>query len=175
MTTKTLPIDKSRFLSALNAYNDEHGTTLAELSRSMGYADNFLSATSGQGRISTPASRLLEVMYGVKYEDYCPRHEAPAPDAGEYRAAVQFDLPQRRVTVCITTPDGRDVQARAIVKDPGDEMSVLQAVSYAAHMCYKFAEQRRLAGPAPTRVPETRPTTRVPETRPTTRLPFYLP
>ena len=144
MSEKTMRIDPARLQRCLQNYHRRYGTDNVQMSRRMGRADNYLSCISGQKLIPKHAVLLLQSLFGIKYDEYKPVSEAPVASRGAYAADVTIEQGDRVLVRFLKNGDPV-CTARAVIREPGDEMEVMQAISYAAHMCYKFAEQRRLS------------------------------
>lgn len=68
-----IQIDKNKLASLLRNKN------LSEISRRIGYSSNYITNAIGtndkSGKMSKAAVTTLELLYGIKYEDYKPDDE----------------------------------------------------------------------------------------------------
>lgn len=119
-------------------YASLHGTTLGGMSRELGYNSNFLSITCGRDSINTAAAKSLETMFGI---DVASCVGAPK-DEWDYRYEVQAD--NGLVKAWIFHNEEIAAYAYARIKLPQTPVTIAQAISYAAHMCYKKLEQEEL-------------------------------
>ena len=121
-------------------YAKHHGTTMGEMSREMGYNSNFLTVSCGRDAINQAAAKMLESMFGIGLNEYI----APAKPKDEWR--VDWEIEPLKLKVCARIlHNGEPVYyGYSRVKEPVTNMSIMQAISYATHICYKKAEQAAL-------------------------------
>ncbi len=74
----TKPIDPAKLRPLL-----ESKGKLADISREIGYANNQMTNVLSQATITEPVRKLLELRYGIKYEDYKPTPKEKAPTKQE--------------------------------------------------------------------------------------------
>lgn len=72
------PVDPAKLRPLL-----ESKGKLADISRALGYGSNQMTNILSQATITEPARKLLELTYGIKYEDYKPTAKEKAPSKKE--------------------------------------------------------------------------------------------
>lgn len=122
----------------LNNYLSEHGMTKKELSQVMGRSDGFVSQVALRGTMSVNSYAAMCKTLGVPYGTFIA--QPPAPPA--YRLNLVYN--ESKVLIQLMRGDEVVNGAWAIIKDQSHR-GFLQAISYAAHMMYKFAEQDDLS------------------------------
>lgn len=138
-------INSDQLKQILTVYAKGHGTTLAAMSRDLGFADSYLNNVLYTGKIRTGMLKALESFLGVDLQcciipDDMP--ETEMPKAWDVQWAVNLDTSIAKV-VCLKNGE-EAYHGLAKILDANNEVSVLQAISYAAHICYKKAEQAYL-------------------------------
>ena len=128
----------------------DRGLTQAEVSEAIGKSTNYISCCICNEAISATALQLIGVKYGITEKDIAPeKKKEPEKKAASEASPTGFSLSllvkPDRVRVGISHNGEELYGAWSFVK--GDtEKNLIQAISYAAHMCYKKAEQRELEG-----------------------------
>lgn len=132
-----IKINKPEFMAWAKAQQ----LTLAQISRDIGRGNAFMSRALHNGELTKSVFDLLEKLYGpipavVKSETRAePRSEGPY--------TVDLEVRPDRVRVTIRHMGEEMYSGYSRVKGP-DELDLIQAISYAAHFCYKKAEQKKL-------------------------------
>lgn len=123
---------------ALRDYLAQRDMKFNELSKAMGRTPSFVSAFLRNGSLSAAGYKALcntlGVSYGTFKEDNTP---SPAP-SDAYRLNLIYS--DSKVLVQLMRGDQVVSGAWALVKEQTN-VGFIQAISYAAHMMYKFAEQ----------------------------------
>ena len=141
---KMVEIDRDK----LDAFLD--GKKPFDVDESIGKAHGYMRLLRTRLRMSAPAYGLLCRLYGLEENALLPDPPAPEPPAApaapkNKRAGYWLDLADNETHVCLRLMYGDDEVhvARAKVKGGASakELDFIQAISYAAHMLYKFAEQ----------------------------------
>lgn len=128
----------------------DRGLTQAEVSEAIGKSKNYISVCICNGEISTTALELIRIKFGIAVKDIAPekkKEPEKKPDAEYSLTGFSLSLLVKpdRVRVGISHNGEELYGAWSFVK--GDaEKNLIQAISYAAHMCYKKAEQKELEG-----------------------------
>ena len=65
---KVLEVDKDRMMEALK----KRGLTMSNVSKEIGFEGGYLSKCCERGKISIPASKMLESLYHLNPEEYKP-------------------------------------------------------------------------------------------------------
>lgn len=142
------------------------GKNQQEVSVSIGKNFNYMHSLRTRLRMPTATYRLLCRIYDLKEGDLQPdppEPELPAleveqltfipktenkPKPKAKRECYWLDLADNGNHVVLRLMYGDDELFRAAAKVKGgegaDELNFIQAISYAAHMLYKFAEQKDL-------------------------------
>lgn len=109
---------------------------LKHISLQLGYSRSYLSNVADYGRMRLSVARQLSAMYGVPEDFFRAREpekpKAAAPQAGQTGYALLLEH------------DGEKVGSAYSRRKDSSELALTQAISYAAHMIYKFCEQKTL-------------------------------
>lgn len=119
-----------------------------EVCEALGKSASFLSTVMIRGFITAPVLNLLCRQYGVKPSDFTPD---PKPDKEVHKSVFKSDVDCAvKVTVrgdrlrMVMSVNGReDIDVVSKIKS-NSYLDFMQSFSYAAHMAYKFAEQREI-------------------------------
>ncbi len=140
-----LNIDSKKLHGLLAAYNAEHGTTLAALSRRMGRTGSYLNTMMHRGTASPNATAMLRALYDIRPEDYVKTVEEPEePKEPAWDLRYEIEPAKAYVKVQILVDGECLTSGYARIKQPQTNLTVTQAISYATHICYKKAEQMEL-------------------------------
>lgn len=120
---------------------------LKHISLQLGYSQNYLANTADYGRMRVAVARQLSAMYGVPEDFFRAREpekpKAAAPQAGQTGYALRLQATDKQVFLLLEH-DGEKVGSAYSRRKDSSELALTQAISYAAHMIYKFCEQKTL-------------------------------
>lgn len=120
---------------------------LKHISLQLGYSRSYLSNVADYGRMRLSVARQLSAMYGVPEDFFRAREpekpKAAAPQAGQTGYALRLQATDKQVFLLLEH-DGEKVGSAYSRRKDSSELALTQAVSYAAHMIYKFCEQQML-------------------------------
>ena len=126
---------------------------LAHISRQMGFGESYLSTiiTRQRMRQSTAnqlsAAILLQQDFGVPADFFLAREpekpKAAAPQTKQTGYALRLQATDKQVFLLLEH-DGEKVGSAYSKRKDSSELALTQAISYAAHMIYKFCEQKTL-------------------------------
>lgn len=120
---------------------------LKHISLQFGYSQNYLANTADYGRMRVAVARQLSAMYGVPEDFFRAREpekpKAAAPQAGQTGYALRLQATDKQVFLLLEH-DGEKVGSAYSKRKDSSELALTQAISYAAHMIYKFYEQKTL-------------------------------
>lgn len=120
---------------------------LAHISRQMGFGDTYLSTIVTRQRMRQSTANQLSAMYGVPEDFFRAREpekpKAAAPQAGQTGYALRLQATDKQVFLLLEH-DGEKVGSAYSKRKDNSELALVQAISYAAHMIYKFCEQKTL-------------------------------
>ena len=124
------------------------GYTIADLARRMGRTQSYFSNCLSRGSISASAYPLLVEVAGVDPDAFLAR-ETPqkteaqhVPQSGErYSLTLQTKPDRIRLSLC---DGGKEIYYAWSKLRGSSELDLAQSISYAAHLIYKFSEQRTL-------------------------------
>ena len=133
----------------LKAWVKETGKSQREISLSLGRSMSCLANAIYYGEMNSTAFELLTLKYGVDPKRLMKKPEPPKaqptpvakPDAIGY--ATSINVYPNKVRFAITFNGVEILHAYSKVKG-NKEVDLIQAISYAAHMCYKLVEQDTL-------------------------------
>lgn len=122
------------------------GLSQVEVSEAIGKSKNYISVCIFNGEISMTALQLIGIKYGITEKDIAPEQKKE-PERKDEASTVGFSMSllvkPDRVRVGISHNGDEIYNAWSRIN--GDtETKLIQAISYAAHMCYKKAEQKEL-------------------------------
>lgn len=123
---------------------------LAHISRQMGFGDTYLSTIVARQRMRQSTANQLSAMYGVPADFFLAREpekqKAAAPQAKQMGYALRLQATDKtdKQVFLLLEHDGEKVGSAYSKRKDGSELALTQAISYAAHMIYKFCEQRTL-------------------------------
>lgn len=133
--------------AVLKAWLLENKLTQTGVSRSIGYKDAYISNAIATNRISRAGLEVLKLRFGLDPELIAPLKPAPVPKNDCCIKGYTVALDVRPDKVCFELAFNGEAIVRAWSKIKGkSELDFIQAVSYAAHMCYKLVEQKELEG-----------------------------
>lgn len=123
----------------------QNGTTFRRISESLGRYDGFIARCVRLGEFPLRQFELFQRLYNVEADAFAPdTTQAPISSAplqtGPY--SVSLDVKPDKVRVGINFQGAELYGAFAGIKGRS-EVDLVQAISYAAHMCYKMAEQKK--------------------------------
>ena len=137
MNNYMVKIDRDAF----KAWGKDNGYRMRQLSMDLGKSANYLSGAICRGEIASQTLQLLALKYGLDPKDVMERpHKAQEPAGFSLDLMVKPD----RVRVAVMH-NGRELYSSFARINGDSETKLMQAISYAAHMCYKQAEQRELS------------------------------
>lgn len=142
-------LEKLNRSAVLNAIGGA-GLSMKEVSHRIGRGDSYLSASIRRGVMSAAAIPLLAKELDVPQKDLILHQEEQksccAKDAvNQYAAQIEVSKTKLHMTLLF---GGRELYS-TYSKIKGDsELDLMQAISYAAHLMYKLAEQEELKGRA---------------------------
>lgn len=146
MTMVKINPEKLRFI--LETYKKANHTTLSEMSTSLGRCDSYLNNVLHKGVCSSATMKMLNLLYGFRPEDYVWTVDDEAEEVEESTDewTVEWKVePEKSRALCRVRCGEEDIAyGYAKVKDPTSRLSIMQAISYAAHICYKKVEQMDL-------------------------------
>ena len=120
---------------------------LKHISLQLGYSRSYLSNVADYGRMRLSVGRQLSAMYGVPEDFFWAREpekpKAAAPHAGQTGYALRLQATDKQVFLLLEH-DGEKVGSAYSKRKDNSELALVQAISYAAHMIYKFCELKTL-------------------------------
>lgn len=141
-TSNMMQIDAER----LRRFAAKNGG-LKHISLQLGYSRNYLSNVADYGRMRLSVARQLSAMYGVPADFFLAREpekpKAAAPQAKQMSYALRLQATDKQVFLLLEH-DGEKVGSAYSRRKDSSELALTQAISYAAHMIYKFCEQKTL-------------------------------
>ena len=122
------------------------------VSETLGYGKSFISNALHSGKMSRAANKLLAATYGVPENFFLapdPPKTAQPPEPKDAQQGGQDGYVLRLLTsdkqvFLLLEHDGEKVGSAYSKRKDSSELALTQAISYAAHMIYKFCEQRTL-------------------------------
>lgn len=146
MNTKMIKLDRKMIKldrEKTKKFAKERGISLEDISYSLGRSKSYISyAMSSESGIPNAKFDFLCRIYNVPQETFLPDPEpVVAPPVLEGGYTTEISVQDGKVHFVVQNNGEEVVSAFAHIKDD-TEVAVIQAISYAAHMCYKFAQQK---------------------------------
>lgn len=120
---------------------------LAHISRQMGFGASYLSTVIARQKMRQSTANQLSAMYGVPVDFFRAREpekpKATIPQGGQEGYTLRLAATERQVFLLLEH-NGEKVGSAYSKRKDSSELALTQAISYAAHMIYKFCEQRTL-------------------------------
>lgn len=120
---------------------------IEHISRQMGFSENYLSTIVNRQRMRQSTANQLSAIYGVPADFFRARELAkqnPAvPQTKQMGYALRLQATDKQVFLLLEH-DGEKVGSAYSKRKDSSELALTQAISYAAHMIYKFCEQKTL-------------------------------
>lgn len=134
----------------LRAWMDKENITPAELGESIGKSSSYIGNVIKRREMPEAVFNLMRKLHGVFPAELTPDPkpvitDPPTPSKGEsdIDCAVKMSVHGDRVRLTLMVNGQDDLVASAYIKGDGF-LDLVKSFSYAAHMCYKLAEQREL-------------------------------
>ena len=130
-------------IPAIKEYLRENGMTQVDVCRRIGRNPNFLCSCTGD--MAEYTYDLLIQVLGVEYGAFQKKEKAAPQEVnmGGELYTLGLDVSPERVVLHMYFQGTEICNAAAKVKGTR-EVDLMQAISYAAHMMYKFTEQKEL-------------------------------
>ena len=146
MNTKMIKLDSKMIKldrEKTKKFAKERGISLEDISYALGRSKSYISyAMSSESGIPNATFDLLCRIYDVPPETFLPDPEpVVAPPGLEGGYLTEVFVHGNKVHFAVRNNGEEVASAFAYIKND-TELAVMQAISYAAHMCYKFAQQK---------------------------------
>lgn len=125
---------------------ERSGLSMKEVSHRIGRGDSYLSASIRRGMMSAAAIPLLAKELDIPQKDLILHQEEKktccAKDAvNKYTAQIEVSKTKLHMTLLF---GGKELYSTYSRIKGDSELDLMQAISYAAHLMYKLAEQEEL-------------------------------
>lgn len=139
MKTKTVELDTVK----LERFMAERNLTKVEVSRAIGRSESFICMAINKKRMGETAYRFLCECYGLKYNAFLKEEvkEEPKVEEPGWNIAILPDVDRVYLEL---RKDGRKIKGVYSRLKGDGVLDLMQAISYGAHLMYKFAEQDEL-------------------------------
>lgn len=134
----------------LRAWMDKENITPAELSAYIGKSSYYIGNVIKHKEMPEAVFNLMCKLYGASPAELTPDPkpvitDPPTPSKGDsdIDCAVKMSVHGDRIRLTLMVNGQDDLVASAYIKGDGF-LDLVKSFSYAAHMCYKLAEQREL-------------------------------
>lgn len=139
MNKNFVKVDKDALRNCLA----EKGISLSDASEEFGYHRTYLRKAIESGSVRESIIKLLEITYEIDRNDFIQK-ETPV-EISATPVGYTVDLKILPDKLCFTVKFNGEEVTHSWCKIKGNtELDLMQAISYAAHMCYKFSEQKKL-------------------------------
>ena len=120
----------------------DHGLTASEVSRQMGRCNNYITTSLKKGAMPPNALSMFCNLVGISADDL-EKDSSSKSFCGYQPHGITLDVRKDKLRMALMF-DGQELYS-AWSRIKGDtELDLMQAISYAAHLMYKLAEQREL-------------------------------
>lgn len=130
-----------------NALRDaimESGKNLSQASRDLGYSDAYISYCISTGQMKESAAKLLCYQLNIPLSQIKKKQAATPQSAARGSYTARIDISGgKSLNMSLYFGDEKICEAYSKIKGPG-KLDLMQAISYAANMMYKIAEQKEL-------------------------------
>lgn len=130
---------------ALREWEESRSESRKELAESIGRTASVFGNAYARGEMSEIVLSFLRKTYGLPDDAFLPKEKTPVVQRGAstYHLTISVHPDKLRLGISF----GEEEMVYAWAKVFGDtELDLIKSISYAAHMCYKFAEQKALKG-----------------------------
>lgn len=134
----------------LRAWTAKENITPAELSAYIGKSSSYIGNVIKRREMPEAVFNLMCKLHGIFPAELTPDPkpvitDPPTPSKGEsdIDCAVKMSVHGDRIRLTLMVNGQDDLVASAYIKGDGF-LDLVKSFSYAAHMCYKLAEQREL-------------------------------
>lgn len=140
VTADTIQIDPGK----MRYFLETKRMTSKQLSEELGFTGDYISTVMDLTYMSVPIWKCLKALYNLDDDTFTP--DPVIPNSGDNdNWGLTLKVMSDRVRIGLTD-NGREIDY-AFSKIRGErEVDLFQAISYAAHILYKNAEQRDLRG-----------------------------
>ena len=140
MNGKIIQLDSNATRDAIS----ESGKNFSQVSRDLGYSDAYVSYCIKAGRMKEAAAKLLCYQLNIPLSRI-QKKQATTPQtaaSGSYTARIDVSG-GKSLNMSLYFGGEKVCEAYSKIKGP-EKLDLMQAISYAAHMMYKLAEQEEL-------------------------------
>ena len=141
---------------ALRKWMQGRPETRYELGEMIGKGGSYFYDVCRRGTMSIQVYRLFLKVFNLPEGSFLlPAEPEPEPEpeppaiiqtesADGWRVNIQVMPKKGKVRFAVLVNGEEMVHAHSWIKKQGDYLSIMQAISYAAHMCYKLTEEKVL-------------------------------
>lgn len=130
---------------ALRDWLNSRPETHVQLAKQIGRTSNVWYNAVARGSMSDTVLEFVRKTWNLPDDAFLPKEKTPVVlgGASTYHLTLSVHPDRLRLGVFF----GEEEMVYAWAKIFGDtELDLIKSISYAAHMCYKFAEQKELKG-----------------------------
>lgn len=132
---------------ALERILKEKNLQNAEVGVQIGHSDRYISQVLASGKMAGSAMKLFCLLYGVPESELLPSTDnelSESEKATTYIATFSVRGGGKKLTMNLRDGYGNPLYTtHSLIKD-NNHTELMQAISYAAHMAYKLAEQKEM-------------------------------
>lgn len=140
MNGKTIELDRN----ALKNVIAESGKNASQISRDLGYTDGYVRVCISKGLMKESSAKLLCYQLNIPLSKIQKKQPVTSQSAASGAYTARIDVSGgKSLNMALYFGDEKICEAYSKIKGPG-KLDLMQAISYAAHMMYKIAEQEEL-------------------------------
>ena len=140
MRGNTIEIDKNALREVIAA----SGKNLSQASRDLGYSDAYISCCISTGHMKESVAKLLCYQLNIPLSRIKKKQAATPQSAASGSYTARIDVSGgKSLNMSLYFGDEKICEAYSKIKGP-EKLDLMQAISYAAHMMYKIAEQEEM-------------------------------
>ena len=130
---------------ALREWEESRPESRKELAESIGRTTSVFSNAYARGEMNEVVLLFLCKTFGLPEDAFLPKEKTVVVQGGASTYHLTLSVHPDRLRLGVSF--GEEEMVYAWSKIFGDtELDLIKSISYAAHMCYKFAEQKTLKG-----------------------------
>lgn len=119
--------------------------TQVELAKQIGRTSNVWYNAISRGSMSETVLAFVRKTWGLPDDAFLPKEKTPVVQGGASGYHLTLSVHPDKLRFGVSFGEEEIVYAWSQIR--GDkELDLIKSISYAAHMCYKFAEQKTLNG-----------------------------
>lgn len=140
MKVNTIEIDRNALRDVILA----SGKNYTQISHELGFSNSYISYVLNTGKMRETSAKLLCYQLNIPLSRIQKKQPVTPQSAASGTYTARIDVSGgKSLNMSLYFGDEKICEAYSKIKGPG-KLDLMQAISYAAHMMYKLAEQEEL-------------------------------